>query len=112
MSDAFPPSGPVASAGDTEHAASAAITPPVTLARSLGVLAHVDAELSIVIGRTRRSIDELLRVRRGSIIELEHRTGDPVEVVANGTTIARGDIVAIDGELGVRITEIVSDPEA
>jgi flagellar motor switch protein FliN/FliY len=75
---------------------------------SLGILAHVETELSVVIGRSRRSIDELLRLGPGSVIELDHRPGDPVEILANGTVIARGDIVAVDRELGIRVTEIVS----
>ena len=76
--------------------------------QSLGILAHVETELSIVIGRSRRSIDELLRLGPGSVIELDHRPGDPVEILANGTVIARGDIVAVDRELGIRVTEIVA----
>jgi flagellar motor switch protein FliN/FliY len=75
---------------------------------SLGNLAPVETELSVVIGRSRRSIDELLRLGPGSVIELDHRPGDPVEILANGTVIARGDIVAVDRELGIRVTEIVS----
>ena len=76
--------------------------------QSLGILAHVETELSIVIGRSRRSIDELLRIGPGSVIELDHRPGEPVEILANGTVIARGDIVAVDRELGIRVTEIVA----
>jgi len=76
--------------------------------QSLGILAHVETELSIVIGRSRRSIDELLRLGPGSVIELDHRPGDPVEILANGTVIARGDIVAVDREIGIRVTEIVA----
>lgn len=76
--------------------------------QSLGILAHVETELSIVIGRSRRSIDELLRLGPGSVIELDHRPGEPVEILANGTVIARGDIVAVDRELGIRVTEIVA----
>ncbi len=79
--------------------------------QSLGILAHVETELSIVIGRSRRSIDELLRLGPGSVIELDHRPGEPVEILANGTVIARGDIVAVDREIGIRVTEIVS-PES
>lgn len=76
--------------------------------QSLGILAHVETELSIVIGRSRRSIDELLRLGPGSILELDHRPGEPVEILANGTVIARGDIVAVDRELGIRVTEIIA----
>lgn len=98
-----PTSGPA-----TTAAVGATATSVIDPVRGLGVLAHVDAEVSIVIGRTRRSIEDLLRVRPGSVLELDHRPGEPVEIVANGTTIARGDIVAVDGELGVRVTEIVT----
>ena len=75
----------------------------------LGALAMVEADLTVVIGRARRPIRELLEMRPGSVIGLDRAPTDPVEILANGTLVARGEMVVIDGGLGVRVTEIVSD---
>jgi flagellar motor switch protein FliN/FliY len=75
----------------------------------LGALAMVEADLTVVIGRARRPIRELLEMRPGSVIGLDRAPADPVEVLANGTLVARGEMVVIDGGLGVRVTEIISD---
>jgi flagellar motor switch protein FliN/FliY len=75
----------------------------------LGALALVEADLTVVIGRARRPIRELLELRPGSVIGLDRAPTDPVEILANGTLVARGEMVVIDGGLGVRVTEIVSD---
>lgn len=83
-----------------------AVTPPPS---ALGVLAMVEADLSVIIGRARRPIRELLELRSGSVLALDRTPADPVEVLANGTLVARGEMVVVDGALGVRITEIVND---
>jgi flagellar motor switch protein FliN len=75
----------------------------------LGALAMVEAELTVIIGRARRPIRELLEMRTGSVIGLDRAPADPVEILANGTLVARGEMVVVDGGLGVRVTEIVSD---
>ena len=75
----------------------------------LGALAMVEADLTVVIGRARRPIRELLETRPGSVITLDRAPTDPVEILANGTLVARGEMVVVDGGLGVRVTEIVSD---
>jgi flagellar motor switch protein FliN/FliY len=73
----------------------------------LGLLASVDTELSVVIGRSRVPIRELLSLDPGSVIELDRRPGDPCEVLVNGTLVARGEVVIVEGEFGVRIVELV-----
>lgn len=79
---------------------------------NLGALAMVEADLTVIIGRARRPIRELLEMRTGSVIALDRTPTDPVEVLANGTLVARGEMVVVDGGLGVRITEIVTDERA
>ena len=78
----------------------------------LGALAMVEADLTVIIGRARRPIRELLELRPGAVIALDRTPSDPVEILANGTLVARGEMVVVDGGLGVRITEIVSDERA
>lgn len=79
---------------------------------NLGALAMVEADLTVIIGRARRPIRELLEMRTGSVIALDRTPADPVEILANGTLVARGEMVVVDGGLGVRITEIVTDERA
>lgn len=74
---------------------------------TLGMLREVPLELSAEIGRTRMSVAEILQLNVGSIIELDRTAGSPVDVVVNGSLIARGEVVVIDDEYGVRITEVV-----
>lgn len=79
---------------------------------SLGPLAHVEAELSVVIGRARRPIRDLLSLRAGSLLTLDGSPGDLVDVLANGTLVARGHVVVVEGDLGVRVVEIVNGSES
>jgi len=74
---------------------------------TLGMLREVPLELSAEIGRTRMSVAEILQLNVGSVIELDRTAGSPVDVVVNGSLIARGEVVVIDDEYGVRVTEIV-----
>lgn len=90
-----------------DHELGTGAIPPTPSA--LGVLAMVEADLSVIIGRARRPIRELLELRSGSVLALDRTPADPVEVLANGTLVARGEMVVVDGALGVRITEIVND---
>jgi flagellar motor switch protein FliN/FliY len=70
-------------------------------------LSEVPMELSVEIGRTRMTVGETLQLRAGSIVTLERLAGEPVDLLVNGTPIARGEVVIIDEEFGLRVTEIV-----
>lgn len=74
---------------------------------SLGMLREVPLEVSAELGRTRLSVAEILQLTVGSVIELDRTAGAPVDVMVNGSLIARGEVVVIDDEYGIRITEIV-----
>lgn len=74
---------------------------------SLGMLREVPLEVSAELGRTRLSVAEILQLTVGSVVELDRTAGAPVDVMVNGSLIARGEVVVIDDEYGVRITEIV-----
>jgi flagellar motor switch protein FliN len=74
-------------------------------------LSDVLMELSVEIGRTRMTVGEMLQLRVGSIITLERLAGEPVDLLVNGTPIARGEVVIVDEQFGLRVTEIVEgDP--
>jgi len=78
---------------------------------SLDLLLDVPLEVTVEIGRTKRQVREILDIRQGSIIELDKQAGDPVDIFVNGQLIAKGDVVVIDDNFGVRITEIVTSKE-
>jgi len=74
---------------------------------NLNMILDVPLEISVEIGRTKRPVREILEFSQGSIIELEKLAGDPVDITVNGQLIAKGDVVVIDDNFGVRITEII-----
>ncbi len=80
----------------------------------LGRLQNVPVELAVEIGRTRMTIGDALALGIGSVVTVGRLAGDPVDLLVNGRVIARGEVVAIEEELGLRITEIaapvVEDP--
>lgn len=74
---------------------------------NIRLLLDIELEVSVEIGRTRMRIKDVLSLGEGSIIELDKVIGEPVEIYANKKLIARGEVVVIDEDFGVRITEIV-----
>ena len=73
-------------------------------ARDLRLLAEVEVQLAVELGRLRLSLRELLSLTPGSVVELDRPADAPVDVLVNGTVVASGEVVVIDGEFGVRIT--------
>jgi flagellar motor switch protein FliN/FliY len=69
-------------------------------------LSDVPVELTVEIGRTRMTIGETLGLGPGAIVSLNRLAGEPVDLLVNGTPIARGEVVVIDEEFGLRITEV------
>src|SRR3954447_515881 len=81
---------------------------PDPAAGGLERLREVRVELTCEIGRARMTIGEALTLAPGSIVGLNRLSGEPVDLLVNGRPIARGEVVVIDEEFGLRITEIVS----
>jgi flagellar motor switch protein FliN/FliY len=71
-------------------------------------LYDVAVELAVEIGRTRMTIRETLALGPGSIVTLNRLAGEPVDLLVNGKPIARGEVVVIDEEFGLRVTEVVA----
>ncbi len=84
---------------------------PVAYSTDLQAVLDVPVELTVEIGRTMMTIAETLTIGPGSIISLGRATGEPVDLLVNGKRIARGEVVAIDEEFGLRVTEVDS-PES
>ena len=70
-------------------------------------LHDVPVELAVEIGRTRMTIGQTLELRPGSVVSLNRLAGEPVDLLINGKPIARGEVVVIDEQFGVRITDVV-----
>lgn len=97
-------------------AAAASPYPPAGLLtpgeqRKLELLLDVPLKVSVVLGRTRRPIREVLNLTPGAIVELNALVDEPVEVLVNGTLVARGEVVVVNENFGVRLTSIISPEE-
>lgn len=75
--------------------------------RSLELLHDVEMAVTVELGRTRLTVRDLLALAPGAVVELDRSAGSPVDVLVNGKLIARGEVVVIDEEFGIRISEIV-----
>ena len=93
---------------EIEYAALEATGVAEEEAADLHRLEDVPVELAVEIGRTRMTIGETLGLGPGSIVSLNRLAGEPVDLLVNGKRIARGEVVVIDEEFGLRITEVVS----
>jgi flagellar motor switch protein FliN len=76
-----------------------------------GLLAQIPLRLSVEIGAVSRTMQDLLALKQGAVIELDRPIDEPVDILANGTVIARGEVVNAGDHYGVRITEVI-DAEA
>jgi flagellar motor switch protein FliN/FliY len=79
-------------------------------AMGLGAILDIPLSVQVVLGGTSMPVANLMKLGRGAVIPLDHRVGQPVDIVVNGRVIARGDMTVIEGEtdrLGVSLTEIV-----
>mgnify|MGYP000579807448 FL=1 len=75
----------------------------------MDLLMDVPLSVTVEIGKTRRKMRDIMEFTQGTVIDLEKQAGAPVDIVVNGQLIARGDVVVIDDNFGVRITEIVGN---
>ena len=88
--------------GQLEGSASEAAS-----ANTIDLLKDVALVVQAELGKTRRLVRDILRLQVGSVVELDKEIGEPVDILVNDKAIARGEVVEIDGQYGVRITEIV-----
>jgi len=75
---------------------------------NLNLLLDIPLKVTVELGRTQKQIKEILELSQGSIIELDKLAGEPVDILVNNKLIARGEVVVIDENFGVRVTDIVS----
>ena len=98
-------SGPASQTSDSGTGGPSKVT-----AENLRVLENVEVQMTVEVGNTEIKIRDLLRLNEGAVIELDRLAGDPLDILVNGTMIAKGEIVMVGERFGVRFTEIV-DPE-
>ncbi len=111
--------------GDSSDAASFATMPsaarafplasfdPAPVVGSAGgltieALHDLELEVTLELGRAEVTIEELLQLREGSVVPLDKAAGDPIDILANGRLIARGEVIVVDDKFGVRICEVIS----
>lgn len=87
-------------------AAQPAQPPAAAAAGSLAQLADVSVTVTAELGRTTMTIGETLDLRPGSLVPLHRITGEPIDLLVNGRPIARGEVVVVDDEFGIRVTEV------
>ena len=79
--------------------------------RGIDLLGDVDLDVSIELGRTEMLVEDVLRLQAGSVVELDKLAGDPVDVFVNGRLVARGEVLVLNDNFCVRVSEIVADLE-
>jgi flagellar motor switch protein FliN/FliY len=79
-------------------------------AQNLDLIMEVPLQVTVEIGRTQRKVQDILGYSKGSLVVLDKLAGDQVDLFVNGKCIARGDVVVVEDNFGVRITEIIQKP--
>lgn len=84
---------------------------PQKLAADLQPVFDVPVSVQAVIGKTKMEVSELLRLAPGSVLELDRRVGEAIDIYVNSRLVARGEVVVIEDQLGVTMTEIIKNAE-
>lgn len=85
--------------------------PKKRMGRNLEFILDVALQVTVEVGRTRMTIQDLLRLGQGSVVELEKLAGEPLDIYINGKQVARGEAVIVNDKFGVRLTDIISPEE-
>ncbi len=78
---------------------------------NITIIKEVPLEVTVELGRTKKPIKEILEFNPGTVIELDKLAGEPIDILVNGKFVARGEVVVIDENFGVRVTDIISVEE-
>ena len=74
---------------------------------NIGIIMDVPLEVTVELGRTSKSIKEILEFSPGTIIELNRLAGEPIDVLVNGKYVAKGEVVVIEETFGIKVTEVI-----
>lgn len=118
MSEAEQPTEPEAQDADGERYAPDALDDAVEPGASgdmadvnLDLILDVSVSLALRVGATSISIRQLVNLAEGSVVALDREASEPLDVLVNGTLVAHGEIVVVDGKFGVRLTDVISPAE-
>jgi len=100
-----------ASSGEPQRAEAEAVTMSEREKRNLDLILDVPLNVSVVLGKTKKPISEVLNMTPGTIVELESLANEPVDIYVNGTLIAQGEVVVVNENFGVQIKNIISPEE-
>ena len=78
---------------------------------TLDAVSDIPVNVSVVLGKTSMQVNQLLKLGRGAVIELDRKVGEPLDIFVNNRLVARGEVVVVEDKLGIRLTEVVSATE-
>lgn len=86
-------------------------SPPSTEKATIELLRDVELDLRIELGRTHMYLEDVLKLRRGSVVALDKLAGDPVDIYVNGRLVARGEVLVLNNNFSVRVAELITSVE-
>lgn len=92
----------------TEAPSMSAVSGAMSMGDNMDLLAGISLRISVEVGSASLTLSELLRLGEGSVVELDRQANDFLDIFANGTLIARGEIVDVDGRYGIRVVDVVA----
>ena len=106
MTDTLPDAPDTAPSPDAPPATTSTAAPSPPPANTMDLLADVEIEVTVELGRRRMSLGEVSRLTVGSVVELNTLAGEPLVLYANGRRIATGEAVVVEGQFGVRVHQV------
>lgn len=74
---------------------------------TLDAVSDIPVQISVVLGKTNMQVQQLLKLGRGAVVELDRKVGEPVDIFVNNRLVARGEVVVVEDKIGVTMTEII-----
>lgn len=74
---------------------------------TLEAVSDIPVNISVVLGKTNMQVQQLLKLGRGAVVELDRKVGEPVDIYVNNRLVARGEVVVVEDKIGVTMTEII-----
>jgi flagellar motor switch protein FliN len=74
---------------------------------SLDAVSGIPVQVSVVLGKTTMQVNQLLKLGRGAVVELDKKVGEPIDIYVNNRLVARGEVVVVEDRIGVTMTEII-----
>jgi len=96
-------------AGDANNQHNAQRDMVIEADRNLEAVYDIPVDISVVLGKTILSVSQVLKLGKGSVVELDKNIGEPVEMLVNGKLVAKGEVVIVEDKVGITLTEIIKD---